>query len=347
MIDQLLARGVVPDLFLRLGVRYFCRYRLRQVAQASGEEMDQARRAFLEELKASPIALETDKANDQHYRVPTEFFQVVLGEQMKYSCAYWEPQWSVKRDLPRAEEKMLELTLKRARLDQLKPGDKILELGCGWGAITLAMARRYPENPITAVSNSETQKQHIENRLKEAGLNNVTVITKNVAHLEMPANTFSRVVSVEMFEHMRNYEELLKRISTWLVDNGLLFVHIFVHKESAYKYEVIDETDWMSKYFFSGGTMPSEHLLYYFQKDLRVLDHWRVDGVHYGQTSRAWLHRMDSHKAQIMPIFREHYGREKAEQWWHYWRLFFLTCDEFFRFNRGKEWFVAHYIMGK
>jgi cyclopropane-fatty-acyl-phospholipid synthase len=347
MLDRLIARGLFPDPLLRLGVRQLCRHRLRQEDRPDGELLDQSRRLFLDELRRAPVAIETDKANDQHYRVPTAFFQQVLGDQLKYSCSYWLPEWKEERDLALAEDKMLELTIERARLNELVPGQKILELGCGWGAITLAMARRFPHNPIVAVSNSETQKAHIEARLQKEGLTNVEILTCNVALLERPLGEYERVVSVEMFEHMRNYEELLKRISLWLTPTGLLFVHIFVHREKAYKYEVVDETDWMSKYFFSGGTMPSEHLLYYFQKDLKVLDHWRVNGTHYGKTSRAWLYRMDQRKSEIMKIFTEHYGRDQALQWWNYWRLFFLTCDEFFRFNRGKEWFVGHYLLGK
>lgn len=344
MLDAMLAKGLFPDPILRMGVRTLFRRRLQDEEKVDGEANDQKRLEFLQELRNSPIALETDKANDQHYRVPTEFFNYVLGTEMKYSCSYWTPEMNVQRDLGLAEKKMLEMTLERAELAE---GQTILELGCGWGAITLAMARKYPMNTITAVSNSETQKAHIEKRLEAEGLTNVTVLTTNVAVLEQPAQKYDRVVSVEMFEHVRNYELLLSRISRWLKPDGKLFVHIFVHKEQAYKYESKDETDWMSRYFFSGGTMPSEHLLYYFQNDMKVEQHWRVNGTHYGLTSKAWLHRMDSYKKEIMEIFSKHYGQEQALKWWHYWRLFFLTCEEFFSYRNGKEWYVCHYLLGQ
>lgn len=339
MIDSLLAKGAIPDFLIRKGIRSICKKRLEDEYSGDLNTIEQKRKEILEEFRSSPVAIETDKANDQHYMVPPEFFLKTLGAQLKYSCCHWDKA----TNLDEAEGEMLELTVERAAI---KDGDKILELGHGWGAITLFMARKFPNSSITAVSNSKFQGEFILERAKERGLNNIRIITADMAEFNID-ETFDRVISIEMFEHMRNYQELLERVNSWLNPNGTLFVHIFVHKELAYKYEVIDDSDWMSKYFFSGGTMPSEHLLYYFQNDLTMKEHWRVSGKHYAKTSLAWLEKMDANKEAIMTIFKEHYPAGEAVKWFHYWRVFFMSCEELFDYKNGSEWYVGHYLMEK
>ena len=223
---------------------------------------------------------------------------------------------------------------------------KILELGCGWGAVTLAMAKKYPSSQIVAVSNSPEQRKFIQNKAKELGLSNVEVRTNNVAELELEEK-FDRVVSVEMFEHMRNYPVLLERISNWLNPNGKLFIHIFVHKEVPYLYEAKDDSDWMSKYFFSGGIMPYSHLLHHFSDHMKIENYWAVDGTHYGKTARAWLDKMDENKKEIVEIFKNHYGEGEKTKWFNYWRIFFMSCEELFNYDNGNEWFVGHYLLEK
>jgi cyclopropane-fatty-acyl-phospholipid synthase len=340
MIDKLIASGVVPDVLLRWGAHRLMAERLVSEKSVSAEAADLKRWKMVQELKNSPVAIETDKANDQHYQVPTEFFKYVLGPRMKYSCALWDKA----THLAQAEDEMLAMTVARA---EIQDGMDILELGCGWGSVTLYMAEKFPQSKITAVSNSKTQREYILSQANEKGFKNVDVITANVAHLKDLPQKYDRVVSVEMFEHMRNYRELLERIHGWLKPDGKLFVHIFVHREYIYKFEAVDESDWMSKYFFSGGIMPSEHLLYYFQDHMVVEKHWRVGGHHYSLTSDAWLKNMDKNREAIMKCFTEHYGASEAKKWFHYWRVFFIACDELWNFKDGNEWFVAHYLFNK
>ncbi|MDD0851496.1 cyclopropane-fatty-acyl-phospholipid synthase [Halobacteriovorax sp. GB3] len=340
MIDSIVAKGFLPDFALRRGIRHLIDKRLDEILFGKADQLDQRRRDLVNELSESPIALETDLANDQHYQVPSAFFEKVLGENLKYSCAYWPEGTS---SLVDAENRMLELTCERA---EIVDGMSILELGCGWGAITLFMAKKYPNSKIVAISNSKTQKIHIESRCEKEGVTNVEVRTCNVAELEL-SETFDRVVSVEMFEHMRNYKKLLSNISRWLNENGKLFVHVFVHSKMPYKFEVKDESDWMSRYFFSGGIMPSEHLFYYFQDDLKISRHWSFSGEHYAKTARAWLNKMDENKEEIYQIFNEHYGKKEATKWFNYWRVFFMSCEELWAFNRGREWLIGHYLFEK
>lgn len=238
---------------------------------------------------------------------------------------------------------MLALTLERA---EIKDGQHILELGCGWGSITFALAKANPNGSVTAVSNSQTQREFILTKAQKLGLTNIEVITCDVNHLELDQK-FDRVVSVEMFEHVRNYKNLLAKISSWLKDDGKLFVHIFTHRTTAYKFEVKDSSDWMSKYFFSGGIMPSEHLFYYFQDDLKVRRHWVEPGVHYAKTARAWLEKMDQNKEAIIESFKGHYGPNEAEKWFQYWRVFYMACEELWAYRNGNEWSITHYLWSK
>jgi cyclopropane-fatty-acyl-phospholipid synthase len=346
----LLERGLVPDRLIRLGIRRLLRARLRAEDQGS-PEANRAREAELvATLKASPVAIHTADANQQHYELPSRFFELVLGRALKYSCAYYDlgPAATATAGgatLDAAESAMLELTCRRARLAD---GERILELGCGWGSLTLHMAERYPRADITAVSNSASQRQYILARARERGLGNVTVLTADANVLDFPAGrTFDRVVSVEMFEHMRNYEVLLGRIARWLAPAGTLFVHVFAHRSFAYPFEVRDASDWMARWFFTGGLMPSVGLLGWFQRDLALEEQWLVDGRHYARTARDWLAALDRNGAEVRAVLAATYGAREVTRWWVRWRVFFMACEELFGYGGGQEWLVSHYLFGQ
>lgn len=337
---SLLEGNKIPDFLIRRQIRSLLQARLDEEKKATPDEQQAHLMGLIAELKASPIAINTVDANEQHYEVPTEFYQYCLGPHLKYSSGYWKPGVN---DIETSERDMLTITCERA---DLQDGQNVLELGCGWGSLSLFMAARYPKSTFKVVSNSKTQKEHIDSTARERGITNLEVITMdmNIFDIEM---TFDRVVSVEMFEHMRNYEKLLAKVESKLKPDGKLFVHIFTHKEYAYKFEVKDETDWMSKYFFTGGIMPSDDLLFYFNDHLKVINHWHVSGTHYQKTSEAWLQRMDLNKSKIMPLFEKTYGKDQATKWWVFWRIFYMSCAELWGFNKGEEWIVSHYLFAK
>jgi len=343
---KLLERDLVPDFLIRRRIRALLADRLRECGAGGPEHQQQRLQQLVRELAASPVAIETRAANEQHYEVPTGFYQQVLGKNLKYSsCHYESPQDAPAAGLDAAEARMLALTCERARLAD---GDRILELGCGWGSLSLWMAANYPRARITAVSNSRTQKLHIDATARERGLTNLEIVTCDANVLEFPVGTqFDRVVSVEMFEHMRNYESLLARIAGWMAPAATLFIHIFTHSVYAYPFEVRDDTDWMAKYFFTGGIMPSDDLLLYFQRDVLLREHWQVPGWHYSLTSEAWLENMDRNREQIMPVLEHTYGRAQALRWWVYWRVFFMACAELWAYDGGREWLVSHYLFEK
>lgn len=335
--DKLIENNQLPDFLLRKGIRQLLKKRLKDEIVGNEELQQQKLMNLVAELKSSPIAINTAEANEQHYELPTKFFQYCLGKNLKYSSGYWKPGVT---DIDTSEDDMLALTCERA---DLQNGQNVLELGCGWGSLSLYMAAKFPESKFTVVSNSATQKIFIDETAVKRNIRNLTVLTADMNTFTIN-ESFDRVVSVEMFEHMRNYKLLLAKVSSFLKPDGKLFVHIFTHKTLAYKYEVIDETDWMSKYFFTGGIMPSNHLFFYFNDDLKVINHWVVNGTNYGKTSEAWLSNMDKYKKEILPLLAETYGKDQAVKWWVYWRLFYMACAELFNYNNGNEWMVCHYL---
>jgi cyclopropane-fatty-acyl-phospholipid synthase len=333
-------RGLLPDALLRLGIRRQCEARLRSESVGGAQALAERFRGRIAQLRTSPVAIHTDAANTQHYELPPAFFRQCLGKRLKYSCAYY-PRGD--ETLDQAEDAMLALYGERAGLAD---GQRILELGCGWGSLTLWMAERFPSARITAVSNSRPQREHILAQCRERGLGNVEVLTCDVNRLQLPQGEFDRCVSIEMFEHMRNYEVLLGNIAGWLKPGGKLFVHIFAHLNLMYPFETAGEDNWMGRHFFTGGLMPATDTLLWFQRDLRIEQCWHVDGTHYEKTANHWLQNQDANRDAVMAVLREAYGAH-AGLWFQRWRMFWMACAELFGYADGREWLVAHYRFAK
>jgi cyclopropane-fatty-acyl-phospholipid synthase len=332
-------KGHIPDAAIRFGIRKLCKQRLDELHTSSLEEKQIKAEAYRQSLINSPLAIHTKNANEQHYELPSEFFFHVLGKNLKYSSCYYSSQT---QSLSQAEDLALGIYCERV---ELKDGMRILELGCGWGSLTLFMAARYPQAKIVAISNSSSQKAFIDQEAKKRGLTNILILTRDISQLESLAlefETFDRVVSVEMMEHFKNYEVLLKKIADVLSPGGKLFIHIFTHKDYSYPFETEGEDNWMGKYFFTGGQMPSHQLMYSFQRDLYLEKSWQWDGTHYQRTSEDWLQNMDKKSQEIMPILQKTYGKE-ATQWFNRWRVFFMSCAELFGYEKGTQWGVSHY----
>jgi cyclopropane-fatty-acyl-phospholipid synthase len=318
IVERIVDSGLVPEPLLRAGIRAVCALRLRQ-------ERRRDPRALVAALRGSGVAIETEAANAQHYEVPSALFERALGPRLKYSSCYWADGVAT---LAAAEDAMLELYAERAGLAD---GQDILELGCGWGSFALWAAARFPSSRIVAISNSRTQRDFISARAPA----NVEVRTADVRTLELPAESFDRVVSIEMFEHVRNYEVLLRRIGGWLRASGSLFVHVFAHRRFAYPFEDRGASDWMAREFFTGGLMPSVELLRNFQDDLQIVDEWQLPGTHYARTAEAWHAQLVTARADVEALL----GRRAYQRW----RVFFLACAELFGYRHGREWIVAHY----
>ena len=338
--NAIVEHRLLPHWLTRLGVRLVLLNGLRRQYRKGIERQNTQKRALIRKFKRSPIAVYTDDANIQHYEVPTEFFQLVLGNRMKYSCCYWPLNVST---IDEAEDAMLRLTCERARL---KDGMRVLDLGCGWGSLALWIAENYPNCEVVAVSNSRTQTEFIRSQAEDRGYLNVRTQTANVAEMET-RERFNRILSIEMFEHMKNYKALMTKIASWLEPEGLLFVHHFSHRRFAYEFDVSNPEDWMARFFFAGGTMPSNDLLLYFQRDLRVVSHWIVSGLHYARTLRAWWDRMHAKRTDLEGLFIEKYGLGAMKERFRQWELFFLITEETFKLKKGNEYIVTHMLFEK
>lgn len=332
--------GLVPDTVIRAGIRRLLERKRRDIHSGDLEFAATANNDFVASMNASPIALVPDLANEQHYEVPSDFFGAVMGEHLKYSCCYWPEGVS---DLSSAEAAALALTVERA---EIKDGMQVLDLGCGWGSLSLWIARHFPNASVTSVSNSASQRQFILQAAEQRGLSNINVITADMNDFAIKQR-FDRIVSVEMFEHMRNYAELFGRIDSWLLPEGKFFMHVFCHKSTPYEFIDKGPGDWMSRYFFSGGIMPSANLPLRFASHLSIDQRWHWNGKHYAKTSNAWLAAMDENEKQVMTVLANCYGAEDARIWWQRWRMFFMACAELFAYDDGNEWFVGHYLFRK
>lgn len=335
VVIECIERGWVRDSLTRRGIRYLCNKRLQQVRRA-GQSSSQLK-AFIRDAANSPIAPLADKANEQHYEIPAEFFDLVLGARKKYSCCSYRDA----RDLNEAEEESLEVTCHRA---EIQNGMKILELGCGWGSLTLWMAERFPNCQITAVSNSSSQRAYIMQQAKMRGIAaNLNVITQDMNDFDTD-ESYDRVVSVEMFEHMRNHQRLFQNVARWLKPDGKLFVHIFCNKEFTYPFETGGASNWMGRYFFSGGIMPGEDLFSHYDEHLAIQQQWKWNGTQYERTSNDWLKNLDANTHQVLHVLEGVYGEQDAKRWLNRWRVFFLACAELFGMEDGEQWYVAHYL---
>jgi len=330
-------RGIVPGPLVRAGIRRLLDARLTEIRAGDAEAAAEQAESFLAAMRQAPVALVPEKANEQHYEVPAGFFAAVLGPRRKYSSGWWPEGVN---DLAAAEEAALAETARHA---QLADGQRILELGCGWGSLTLWMAEHLPGSRITAVSNSHSQRAYIMAEARRRGFDHVEVRTADINGFD-PGGKFDRVVSVEMFEHLRNWPEIFRRVAGWLEPDGRFFMHVFTHRSTPYAFEARDATDWMSRYFFSGGMMPSDDLALRCQDHLALQGHWRWSGTHYARTAEAWLANFDAHRSHLWPLLAQTYGAKHAALWWTRWRLFFLSCAELFGFDQGQEWGVSHYL---
>jgi cyclopropane-fatty-acyl-phospholipid synthase len=329
-------QGLVPDRVVRLGIRRLLKARLAELHSADVAAAADLGQAFLDGLRDAPLALLPEKANEQHYEVPAAFFGQVLGPHRKYSSCFWPDDANT---LAQAEAAALRATCERAGLAD---GQQVLELGCGWGSLTLWMAEHCPGSRITALSNSNSQRKYIEAQAAARGLTNVRVITADFNRFDT-AERYDRIVSVEMFEHLRNWPRAFANVARWLAPQGRFFMHVFAHRGAPYAFVERDASDWMSRHFFAGGMMPGDDLALQCQDDLRLLRRWRWDGTHYERTAEAWLRNMDERRDALLPLFERTYGADAAV-WWTRWRLFFMSVAELFGYDDGQQWWVSHYL---
>jgi cyclopropane-fatty-acyl-phospholipid synthase len=327
-------RRLLPDFLIRWGIRN--QLKQHSLLLSQNPKLDES---WIEQLSKGPIAEYTETSKEQHYEIPTDYFKTVLGKHLKYSSCYWDESTTT---LEMAEVNMLSLSCEHAHLEN---GQNILELGCGWGSFSLWMAEHYPESTITAMSHSKTQKAYIDSEIERRGLSNLKVITSDINNFDT-SERFDRIVSIEMFEHLRNHSLLFEGLNAWLKDDGLIFIHIFAHHKESYLFEVEHDRDWMAEYFFTGGMMPSINLLPKTAKGFKELNRWEINGTHYGKTLEAWLSKQDENESIIMNYFMDTYGKD-AKLWIQRWRIFYLACSELFAYNKGKEWPVMHYLFAK
>jgi cyclopropane-fatty-acyl-phospholipid synthase len=347
--EGILEKNIVPEQIIRVIIHQMIRKEQREKRKKKLVQQQKELVKFITFLRNQPIAIGTEEANKQHYELPIEFFEPILGKHMKYSCGLWnELKNSSKPDsknLTQSEEQMLELNCQRA---EIKPGQKVLDLGCGWGSLAVYMAEKWNSVSVTALTNSRLQKKYIEKRVQKEGLSNLKVIKANIQNYTMEkGEKYDRIVSIEMFEHMRNYQKLLEKLATFLKEKGKLFIHIFAKEGVPFIFDGEDESDWMAKYFFAGGTMPNPELLLYFQKDFLLEKHWKINGKHYQKTLNTWLRKMKKNIKKILPVLEKHYGKKEVTKWWSYWKVFFIANAEIFGWNKGEEWHVNHYLLKK
>ncbi|KAF6840803.1 cyclopropane-fatty-acyl-phospholipid synthase [Colletotrichum musicola] len=336
-MDWVLDSGYLPHAVIRMGIRRQLQERINSISSTSLSFDYERKMNFIDKLHTQPIAIETATANKQHYEVGTGVLAACLGPRMKYSCCLYPKGGET---LAQAEIAMLQTYVEKA---ELRDGMSILDLGCGWGSGALYFAEVFPNSSVTAFSNSKTQKEYIDAKAREKGLTNLAVITGNVVDYEFEPQSFDRVVSIELFEHMKNYRLLMAKVGRALKPGGKLFVHIFAHKTTPYDYE----EGWMTTHFFTGGTMPSADLLLYFQDDLKIQKQWWINGQHYSKTCEDWLSKMLAHKKEIWPHLIETYGEENASVWYNRWQIFYMACSELFAYRGGDVWGVAHYLFEK
>jgi cyclopropane-fatty-acyl-phospholipid synthase len=330
-------QGLVPDRMIRAGIRRLLKQRIGEIDAEDAEAAGRRIERFVASMDEAPIALSPELANEQHYEVPAAFYGLALGPHRKYSACYWPEGVTT---LGEAEATALAATCERAGLAD---GMHVLELGCGWGSLTLWMAEQFPRCRITAVSNSHSQRAHITREADRRGFRNVEVLTADMNRFQAP-RTYDRVVSVEMFEHMRNWRRTFAGVHSWLKPGGRFFMHVFAHRAVPYAFEARDDSDWMSRLFFSGGMMPSDELAARFQDHMRLVRRWRWDGTHYQRTAEAWLANLDSRRDDVLAVLAETHGAEDAGVWLQRWRIFFMACAELFGFRQGQEWWVSHYL---
>lgn len=332
-----ISRGLIPDSLLRRGVRNQGRQRLQMMKNT---DLKQEYLTFLKQASSGKIAVHTDDANNQHYEVDSEFFQYCLGKNLKYSSCYWNDDTS---SLDEAEDIMLDLYCKRAKIED---GMTILDVGCGWGSLSLYLAQKYPKSKITGVSNSNSQRKFIEKLGYERNLHNLNIVTKDINSFDTNKK-FDRIISIEMFEHTKNSKILMDSINKWLSPDGLFFMHVFAHKYNPYYFDTEQKNAWMAKYFFTGGMMPNHDLFRDLESDLNYQKSWMLSGTHYEKTSNAWLDKMDSNKTKILELFRRNNSNSVAKKKFYFWRLFFIACAEIFGYNGGSEWIISHHLFKK
>jgi cyclopropane-fatty-acyl-phospholipid synthase len=332
--------GLLPDPVIRAGIRRLLETKRKEIHSGDIEWAAQTTNDFVAMMNRSPIALVPDLANEQHYEVPAEFFTHVMGEHLKYSCCYRGDDTTT---LSAAEEAALDLSVKRSGIED---GMQVLDLGCGWGSLSLWIASKFPNVSVTSVSNSTSQREFILKQASDRSIKNIEVIVCDMNEFDIDKR-FDRIVSIEMFEHMRNYAELFRRIDRWLSPNGQFFMHVFCHRTTPYEFIDKGPGDWMSRHFFSGGIMPSADLPLRFAENLSVAKRWHWSGRHYAKTCNAWLENMDREEQPIMKVLADCYGAEDASLWWQRWRVFFMACAELFDYDDGHEWYVGHYLFNK
>ena len=337
---NLAEKGLLPDSIVRYGIRTLLTKRLKSLIHTDQHTNKNNKDLFVKAMDEAPIALVPELANEQHYEIPSDFYRLCLGRNKKYSSCFWD---KTTHNLDQAEDLALQITCEHA---ELADGMNILELGCGWGSLSLWMAEKFPNASITSVSNSSSQKDYIMHEANSRNIKNLQVITCDMNDFQTQ-EIFDRVVSVEMIEHMRNHRKLFNLIASWLKPGGLFFMHIFVHKSQPYLFEVQDDDDWMSQYFFSGGMMPSEDLPLMVQDNLMIKDQWQWSGQNYEKTANAWLENIDRNHDQAMKVLEEIYGKDSAVKWMNRWRIFFMACAELWGYSNGEEWLVSHYLFKK